>query len=69
MEYNPGALQAFGHDPQAAPERDPGHGNFAGAGHPRRMARCGIGAMNAALVDRETARMLGSMGVVNLLFS
>ena len=24
---------------------------------------------NVALVERETARMLGSMGVVNLLFS
>ena len=67
MEYNPGALQAFGHDPQAALRE------ILGMGFRRVQAIEADGSLrdwsdDAALVDRETARMLGSMGVVNLLF-
>ncbi|MCY3575155.1 MAG: FkbM family methyltransferase [Chloroflexi bacterium] len=49
MEYNPSALQAFGHAPTAVLD-----------------AARGLGG-RAALIERETARLLAGMGVVNLL--
>ena len=68
MEYNPGALQAFGHDPQAALSE------ILGMGFSQVQAIETDGSLqdwsdDAALIERETARMLGSMGVVNLLVS
>ena len=66
MEYNPSALRAFGHDPQAALEE------ALGMGFSRVEAIEAEGSLrdwrDADLVARETARMLGDMGVVNLLF-
>lgn len=66
MEYNPSALRAFGHDPQAALEE------ALGMGFSRVEAIEAEGSLrdwrDAGLVARETARMLGDMGVVNLLF-
>ncbi|MXV92198.1 MAG: FkbM family methyltransferase [Chloroflexi bacterium] len=49
MEYNPSALQAFGHAPTAVLD-----------------AARGLGG-RAALIERETARLLAGMGMVNLL--
>ena len=66
MEYNPGALKAFGHDPQAALDE------VLDMGFSRVEAIEADGSLrdwrDADLVARETARMLGDMGVVNLLF-
>lgn len=65
MEYNPAALQAFGHDPAAALEE------ALGMGFSRVEAIESDGSLrdwrDARLVARETARMLGDMSVVNLL--
>ncbi len=67
MEYNPGALAAFGHEPAAA------LGEALGLGFGRVQAIEADGALtdwgDAALVERETARLLAGMGVVNLLFT
>ncbi|MDE2950827.1 MAG: FkbM family methyltransferase [Chloroflexota bacterium] len=66
MEYNPAALQAFGHDPAAALDE------ALGMGFSRVEAIEADGSLrdwrDARLVAREAARMLGDMGVVNLLF-
>ena len=66
MEYNPGALKAFGHDPQAALDE------VLDMGFSRVEAIEADGSLrdwrDADLVAQETARMLGDMGVVNLLF-
>ncbi len=66
MEYNPAALKAFGHDPAAALEE------ALGMGFSRVEAIEEDGSLrdwrDARLVARETARMLGDMSVVNLLF-
>lgn len=65
MEYNPAALKAFGHEPIAA------------LAEARRLGFARVEAIeadgsltdwsDAALVARETARLQGDMGVVNLL--
>ncbi len=66
MEYNPGALQAFGHEPVLALQEALDMG-FTSV----RAIEAG-GALrdwgDAALVKRETARLQAGMGVVNLLF-
>ena len=67
MEYNPSALQAFGHEPAEALRE------ALDLGFRRVQAIEADGALrdwgDAALVERETARLQASMGVVNLLFS
>ena len=67
MEYNPGALRAFGHEPADA------LAEVLDLGFKRVGAIEADGSLrdwgDAALVARETARLEGSMGVVNLLFS
>ena len=67
MEYNPGALAAFGHEPAAALDE------VLGLGFTRMQAIEAGGALrdwgDAGLVARETARLAGSMGVVNLLLT
>jgi len=67
MEYNPGALQAFGHEPAAALNE------ALALGFGRVQAIEADGALtdwgDTALVERETARLLAGMGVVNLLFT
>ena len=65
MEYNPSALKAFGHEPVAALDEA------------RQLGFASIEAIEAdgsltdwsdpALVERETARLLRDLGVVNLL--
>ena len=66
MEYNPGALAAFGHDPAEA------LGETLGLGFKRVGAIEADGSLrdwrDAGLVARETARLQAVMGVVNLLF-
>ena len=67
MEYNPGALAAFGHEPAAALRE------VLALGFGQVAAIEADGTLrdwtdDAGLVERETARMLGDMGVVNLLF-
>ncbi|MCY4018127.1 MAG: FkbM family methyltransferase [Chloroflexi bacterium] len=66
MEYNPSALKAFGHEPEAA------LAEALGMGFRQVEAIEADGALrdwgDARLVARETARMLGDMSVVNLLF-
>ncbi len=65
MEYNPAALQAFGHEPAAA------LAEARALGFTRVEAIEADGSLSdwgdVALVERETARLLGGMGVVNLL--
>lgn len=65
MEYNPGALHAFGHDPREALEE------LMRMGFESVEAIEADGTLrdwrDAGLVARETERMLGDMGVVNLL--
>ena len=66
MEYNPGALAAFGHEPAAAV------GEVLALGFRRvRVIEAG-GCLRdwgaPGLVLRETARLRAGMGVVNLLF-
>jgi len=65
MEYNPGALAAFGQEPVAALEE------ARALGFARVEAIEADGSLtdwsDAALVERETARLLAGMGVVNLL--
>ena len=65
MEYNPAALKAFGHEPVAALDE------ARGLGFGRVEAIEADGSLrdwgDRALVERETARLLGGMGVVNLL--
>ena len=65
MEYNPSALAAFGYEPLAALEE------ARGLGFERVEAIGAGGALrdwgDGALVERETARLLGELGVVNLL--
>ncbi len=67
MEYNPGALTAFGHVPAEALDE------ALGLGFARVQAIEVDGSLrdwgDAALVERETARLLAGMGVVNLLFT
>ena len=67
MEYNPSALKAFGHDPQTALQE------AREMGFRRVEAIEADGSLrdwrDADLVARETARMLGDMGVVNVLLS
>lgn len=68
MEYNPGALTAFGLEPAAALQE------VLGMGFRRVAAIEADGSLrdwtdDAGLIERETARMLGEMGVVNLLFA
>lgn len=67
MEYNPGALRAFGHEPADA------LAEVLDLGFKRVGAIEADGSLrdwgDAALVARETARLLSGMGVVNLLFS
>ena len=67
MEYNPGALKAFGHEPVAALDE------VLGMGFSRVEAIQADGSLrdwrDAGLVARETARMLGDLGVVNLLIT
>ena len=67
MEYNPSALQAFGHEPAAALDE------ALQLGFGRVQAIEADGSLrdwgDAALVERETARLLAGMGVVNLLFT
>ena len=65
MEYNPAALRAFGHEPVAALDE------ARGLGFGRIEAIEADGSLtdwgDPALVERETARLLADMGVVNLL--
>ncbi len=65
MEYNPAALKAFGHEPVAALDE------ARGLGFGRVEAIEADGSLtdwgDAALVQRETARLQGDLGVVNLL--
>ncbi len=65
MEYNPSALQAFGHEPVAALNE------VRGLGFARVEAIEADGSLtdwgDPALVARETARLLAGLGVVNLL--
>ncbi len=65
MEYNPGALGAFGHEPAAALDkaRRLGFGRVEAIEADGSLRDWG----DAALVERETARLLAGMGVVNLL--
>ncbi|MDE2775964.1 MAG: FkbM family methyltransferase [Chloroflexota bacterium] len=65
MEYNPSALGAFGHEPAAALDE----ARALGFGRVEAIAPDGslIDWGDAALVQRETARLLAGMGVVNLL--
>ena len=67
MEYNPSALQAFGHEPAEALSE------ALQLGFARVQAIETDGALtdwgDAALVERETARLLAGMGVVNLLLT
>ena len=65
MEYNPSALRAFGHEPAAALDeaRALGFGRVEAIEADGSLTDWG----DAALVERETARLLGNMGVVNLL--
>lgn len=67
MEYNPSALTAFGHVPAEALDE------ALGLGFARVQAIEVDGSLrdwgDAALVERETARLLAGMGVVNLLFT
>ena len=67
MEYNPSALAAFGHEPVAALHE------ALGLGFGRVQAIEADGSLrdwgDGALVERETARLLAGMGVVNLLFT
>ena len=67
MEYNPGALNAFGHEPAAAlaEARQLGFGRVQAIEADGSLTDWG----DAALVERETARLLAGMGVVNLLFT
>ncbi len=65
MEYNPAALAAFGHEPAEA------LAEARGLGFKRVQAIEPGGGLrdwgDAALVERETARLQAGMGVVNLL--
>ncbi len=65
MEYNPGALAAFGHEPVEALRE------VMALGFRRARAIEADGALrdwaDAELLTRETARLLARMGVVNLL--
>ena len=65
MEYNPAALQAFGHEPAAA------LAEARALGFTRVEAIEADGSLtdwgDVALVEQETGRLLGGMGVVNLL--
>ena len=66
MEYNPAALMAFGHAPEAALEE------ALGMGFRSMLAIDAAGGLRAwthdkALLRRETARLTQGMGVVNLL--
>lgn len=65
MEYNPAALQAFGHEPAAALDeaRALGFARVEAIEADGTLVDWGEGA----LVERETARLLAGMGVVNLL--
>ncbi|MCY3832402.1 MAG: FkbM family methyltransferase [Chloroflexi bacterium] len=65
MEYNPGALAAFGHEPVAALDeaRALGFARVEAIGADGSLTDWG----DAALVERETARLLAGLGVVNLL--
>lgn len=65
MEYNPSALAAFGHEPAAALEeaRGLGFARVEAIGADGTLRDWGDGA----LIERETARLLAGMGVVNLL--
>ena len=65
MEYNPAALKAFGHEPAAAlaEARALGFGRVEAIAPDGSLTDWG----DAALVERETARLLGDLGVVNLL--
>ena len=65
MEYNPGALAAFGHEPARALDE------VMALGFARVRAIEADGALvdwdDAAMVARETEILLGGLGVVNLL--
>ena len=65
MEYNPGALAAFGHDPLEA------LGEAMALGFSRALAIEADGQLrewaDATLLRRETERLQAGMGVVNLL--
>ena len=65
MEYNPSALQAFGHEPVVALQE------ALDLGFRRAQAIEADGTLrdwgDAGLVERETARLQAGMGVVNLL--
>ena len=67
MEYNPGALAAFGHEPVEA------LGEVMGLGFGRAQAIAAGGELrdwgDAAAAARETDRLLQHMGVVNLLLT
>jgi len=65
MEYNPSALTAFGHEPAAALAEalGLGFGRVEAIEADSRLVDWG----DAALVERETARLLAGLGVVNLL--
>ena len=65
MEYNPSALAAFGQEPAAALDeaRNMGFGRVQAIEADGSLRDWG----DAALVAAETARLLGGMGVVNLL--
>lgn len=67
MEYNPGALAAFGQEPTAA-LREALEMGFSQVEAIEADGSLRDWTDNPGLVERETARMLGAMGVVNLLF-
>lgn len=67
MEYNPSALAAFGHEPTAA-LREALEMGFSQVAAIEADGSLRDWTDDAGLVERETARMLGAMGVVNLLF-
>ena len=68
MEYNPGALLAFGHEPRAALNEILSLG-FGRAQAIERDGSLRDWTSDSGLIQRETARLQESMGVVNLLFS
>jgi len=65
MEYNPAALRAFGHEPVAALDeaRQLGFSRIEAISPDGSLTDWG----DPALVERETARLLAGLGVVNLL--
>ena len=65
MEYNPSALNAFGHEPVAALDeaRQMGFGRVEAIEADGSLTDW----RDPALIERETARLLASLGVVNLL--